>query len=221
MFFDNLEEIPNIVKNVGCAIFVIPNGSEIKLKNATVVRPGEIKTGIIIDQVKEVISHATNKEQSAKYTIIYEAEQMNEAAANAFLKNLEEPKDNYHYILQTENLSALLPTIISRSAIFILKQKNQLESEIKTNDEIKTLAKKLIVAKDIDYPKIMAEITKKKDEVRPYALEILKTAIEMSYKSYFKTNNQTFLKKIPKFIKAYENIAANGHIKLHLVADML
>jgi len=221
MFFDNLEEIPNIVKNVGCTIFVIPNGSEIKLKNATVVRPGEIKTGIIIDQVKEVISHATNKEQSAKYTIIYEAEQMNEAAANAFLKNLEEPKDNYHYILQTENLSALLPTIISRSAIFVLKQKNPLESEIKTTEEIKALAKRLIVAKDIDYPKIMAEITKKKDEVRPYALEILKTAIEMSYKSYFKTNNQTFLKKIPKFIKAYENIAANGHIKLHLVADML
>ena len=55
---------------------------------------------------------------------------MNPAAANAFLKNLEEPKENYHYVLQTEKLSRILPTIISRSEVFILKHNNNLREQL-------------------------------------------------------------------------------------------
>lgn len=220
MFFDNIEDIPKIAEKVGCSIFVIPNGTEIKIKNARIVEKDKL-TSISVDQMREVLSHTGARQTSAQYIIIKEADKMNIAAANAFLKNFEEPKDNYHYILQTEDLSKILPTIRSRAEIFILKKKNQLDEGIDADEKIKTLAKRLIAAKDKDYTDIMTEITKKKDDVREYTLKILSTAIEMSYKSYFKTENQVFLKKIPKFIKAYENIQANGHIKLHLVADML
>ena len=79
----------------------------------------------------------------------------------------------------------------------------------------------MIIAKDKDYVAIMNEIAKKKDNTRELALQVLSSAIEMSYKSYFKTGNQLFLKKIPNLVTTYENIAANGNIKLHLVADML
>ena len=56
--------------------------------------------------------------------------------------------------------------------------------------------------------------------MRAYALLVLATAIEMLYKSYFITGKDVFVKKLPQFLTAYENIDKNGHIKLHLVADL-
>ena len=44
-------------------------------------------------------------------------------AQSAFLKNLEEPQEHLYYILTAENISALLPTIISRCQI--IKTKNE------------------------------------------------------------------------------------------------
>ena len=221
MFFDSLDQILRLAGQFGCTVFVIPNVSKIPIKNALNVYPGEIKSGIVIDQIKDVLSHVDTKQSTEQFIIIHEADKMNLNAANAFLKNLEEPKANYHFILQTENPSALLPTILSRAEVYVLKTPHPLEAPVAADDKIKALAKKLIVATPKDYIGIMNEITKVKDGTREYALNVLSVAIEISYKSYFKTKNQAFLAKLPKFIKAHENIMANGHIKLHLVADML
>ena len=84
----------------------------------------------------------------------------------------------------------------------------------------KDLAKRLMVAKPKDLVLLAEEITKPKKDVRNNALTVLSIAIEMLYKTYFLTNREIFLKKIPKFLTAYDNIAKNGHIKLHLVADL-
>ena len=46
--------------------------------------------------------------------IVDAADQMTPEAANAILKNLEEPGKNIHFILVVHNMSRLLPTIISR-----------------------------------------------------------------------------------------------------------
>ena len=67
---------------------------------------------------------------------------------------------------------------------------------------------------------IAEEITKKRGEARGRALNILGIAIEMLYKTYLINGKEVFLKKLPRFLTAYENIAKNGHIKLHLVADL-
>lgn len=219
MFFDNLTDIEKLASKVNCAIFVIPNGAEIAIKNAEIIEKD--KTTISIEQIRNLIAKTRTKQTTPRFVVIKEAEKMTVEACNAFLKSFEEPNENYHFVLQTENLSSILPTILSRAEVFILRINDPLDQAPAASEEAKNLAKKIIVAKDKDYIAIMNEIAKKKDGARELALEVLSAAIEMSYKSYFKTGNKLFLKKIPNLITTHENIAANGNLKLHLVADML
>jgi len=53
-----------------------------------------------------------------KVAIIYDCDRMNTAAANIFLKTLEEPPDNTTLLLLTSRPYALLPTIRSRVLLF-------------------------------------------------------------------------------------------------------
>ena len=96
-----------------------------------------------------------------------------------------------------------------------------MDTAVVGDEKMIDLARKLVVARPVDLTNIAEQISKKKDGVRAYALEILALAIEILYKSYFKTKKDVFAKKIPKFLVAYDSISKNGHIKLHLVADLL
>ena len=220
MFFDNLSDIPEIAKKVGCSIFVVPDGTKIEIKNAFLLKP-EQKTTITIDQVRDILAQFTTKITSPQFVLINPADKLTEEAENAILKNLEEPKDNLHFVLITSKPSKLLPTILSRAALYIWKNNRGKITEINADEKTKELAKKLLVAKDRELVNLAEELTKKKDGVREYVLDVLSVAIEMAYKTYFLTNKPAFAKKIPKFLTAYENISKNGHIKLHLVADLL
>lgn len=221
MFFDNLGDALELSKNSGCTIFAVPNNAELPLKNAIIVEHAKNKASISIEQIREAIGYVSGKQKTDQFILIKEAERMTEQASNAFLKNLEEPKENYHFVLQTETPYNILPTILSRANLYILREDDPLNSAIDATPEIKELAKKIIISQGKDYVELAEAISKKKDGAREYTLNILGIAIEMCYKSYFKTKNQQFLKKLPKLLKAYDSIAANGHIKLHLVADML
>ena len=53
-----------------------------------------------------------------KICVIKNAEIMNEQASNRLLKTLEEPPDGSIFILLTEDISAILPTIVSRCLVF-------------------------------------------------------------------------------------------------------
>ena len=92
---------------------------------------------------------------------------------------------------------------------------------MEADKKVLDIARRLVVAKPVDLPPLAEEICKKKDGVRAYVLSILSASIEILYKSYFKTEKEVFLNKIPRFLSAYEAIASNGHIKLHLVADLV
>jgi hypothetical protein len=72
---------------------------------------------IKIEAVRETIQWVGMKpfEGSWKVCIIPNAERMQEVAANAFLKTLEEPPKNTVFCLLTENKNNLLETILSRS----------------------------------------------------------------------------------------------------------
>lgn len=220
MFFDDLKEIVEISKKVGCAIFVVPDGTKIEIKNAFLLKP-EQKTTITIDQVRDTLAQFTTKITSPQFVLFNPADKLTEEAENAILKNLEEPKDNLHFVLITSKPSKLLPTILSRAALYIWKENRGKITEIKADDKTKELAKRLLAAKDRELVNLVEELTKKKDGVREYVLDILSVTIEMAYKSYLLTNKPAFLSKIPKFLTAYENISRNGHIKLHLVADLM
>lgn len=78
----------------------------------------EGKQEIGIDQVRQWCGSLTLKSFNDHYKIgiIYEAERLNQASANALLKTIEEPQGKVVIILITSNRQRLLPTIISRSA---------------------------------------------------------------------------------------------------------
>ncbi len=220
MFFDNVSDIEKIASRTGCAVFVVPNDGKVEIKNAIALQP-EGKTVITIEQVREVAMRLAVKQTSEQYVIIRPAEKLGLDAANAFLKNLEEPGERVHYILITSAPSLILPTILSRAQIYFLKTTPAINSGVDADEKVKTLAKRLMAAKQAELVEIAEEIAKKKDGARAYALDVVGTAIEMLYKTYFITGKDVFVKKLPAFLAAYENIERNGHIKLHLVADLI
>jgi DNA polymerase-3 subunit delta' len=82
------------------------------------VRP-EGKTVITIDQVREVTGRATLRPYEGRRPvwILDPADLMQEPAANALLKTLEEPAGASLFVLVTAAPSALLPTILSRCQV--------------------------------------------------------------------------------------------------------
>lgn len=187
------------------------------------IQPDPTRGKIYIDQVRAITDKLNTRQTQDFYVIFWQADTLNEAAQNAFLKNLEEPKDNYHFIFYTANPSALLPTVLSRGQIFYWRDPTY-DPVAPPAADAKTmaLAKQLIAARHSDLPALADGFQKKPQAARrPYALGVVAVAIEILQKSYLKTGNLQFLNKLTKFLKLYENLAAGGHVKLHIVADLL
>ncbi len=71
---------------------------------------------IRVDDIREVTAGAALRpyEAAVRVYVIFDADAMNEAAANAFLKTLEEPPGHIRFILVTNNPERLPQTIVSR-----------------------------------------------------------------------------------------------------------
>ena len=84
--------------------------------DVTFIRLEDEASEIKIAQIREAIRMLDFRplEGSSKVFIIDPANRMNPSSANALLKGLEEPPDNSYFILITNSLHALLPTIRSR-----------------------------------------------------------------------------------------------------------
>jgi hypothetical protein len=218
MFFDDVSQVRAIATKCGTAIFVVPNELKIEIPGAFLLQPEE-KTVITIEQVRQMMGRLELKHDKDIFVIIRPAEKMQSEAANAFLKSLEEPGENVHFVLVTSRPSMLLPTILSRAALYYLRM--QEDNTIHADVKIKNLAKRLMVAKPNEVVGLAEEITKKKDGVRGYALDVVGTAIEMLYKSYYITGKDIFVKKLPKFLTLYGHLSQNGHIKLQIVANLV
>ena len=81
-------------------------------------RSTDEKQDISINQVRTLILARmafAPHEGRAKVFIIRRAEELNQQAANALLKTLEEPNARTHFILLSAQPEALLPTILSRT----------------------------------------------------------------------------------------------------------
>lgn len=217
MFFDDVKEISEIARKTGTAVFVVPKEAEVSIKNAIILTPDE-KSTITIEQVRKVMERLSVRQTEELFILIRPAELLGLEAANALLKNLEEPGERVHFVLVTDTPSALLPTILSRASLYFLR--SGLTMDISADERVKELAKRLMVAKGAELVDIADEISKKKEGVRSYALTVLGVAIEMLYKSYLITGKEVFLQKLPKFLAAYEGISRNGHVKLQIVANL-
>lgn len=222
MFFDQISQIEPIARKISCSIFVVPDSLNLKLPTPLYLRPDESKTSanISVEQIREFLSLTNNRETLERFFIITPAEAMNEAAQNAFLKTFEEPKPHCHFVLLSQQPNLLLPTIRSRAPIFYLKNPKTLDQPPQASPKVLATAKTLISTPAKNLPKLAADLTKSKTKPRQQTLEIVSTAIELLYKSYFKTSNPIFLTKLPQFLQLYDNLSNNGHIKLHLVANL-
>src|SRR5438309_8215964 len=85
--------------------------------DVAMVRP--FKQIIRVKPMRELEREANFRpfEGAARVFIVEDAEYMNDQAANALLKTLEEPPPTTHLILTTSNPTALLPTIRSRCQV--------------------------------------------------------------------------------------------------------
>lgn len=71
---------------------------------------------ISIEQIRKLSEfiYMTSHQNGFRVVMIYPAETMNAAAANALLKKLEEPPDQVLFVLVTHQVQQLLPTVLSR-----------------------------------------------------------------------------------------------------------
>ena len=103
--------------------------------DCSLIEPEEKGKSIPIAAIRQLTTKLSLKPQfdSQRVVIINPAENMNNAAANAFLKYLEEPTERTTLILITENSSKILATISSRcQKMFIARPKpNEIKNWLK------------------------------------------------------------------------------------------
>jgi len=75
------------------------------------------KTQISIAQIRDLADFtglSSHRSSGLRIILIYPAEALNNASANALLKMLEEPAEGVVFLLVTQQIQRLLPTIVSR-----------------------------------------------------------------------------------------------------------
>lgn len=80
-----------------------------------------------VDQVREINEIISQHAQQGGNKIVYlqKAQRLTEAAANALLKTLEEPRENTYFLLQTDASASLLATIYSRCQAWMIATPSQ------------------------------------------------------------------------------------------------
>lgn len=99
--------------------------------NVRVITRDKNREQIVKEQIEEVNYLSTLRPwgRGRLVFIIDEAERMNETVANSLLKTLEEPRSFAYFILVTEDLQLILPTIRSRCQVLRFNPLSQEEVE--------------------------------------------------------------------------------------------
>lgn len=85
------------------------------------LRPAS-QTGYVVEQIRETVHDATLApvRSSTKVYVVHDANRMNGASANAFLKTLEEPPESVHIIMLAPAEGSVLQTLRSRCQVLAL-----------------------------------------------------------------------------------------------------
>ena len=227
MWFDNLDQLPQIALRSGFCLFELPANIDQAqiLPNAYHVKKAkkEGSTGaaiISIEQIREIFPLIDAKQSTDFYIVIEDAETMTNGAISAYLKRLEEPKQNVHQVLLTKDLNEILAPIRSRAQIFRLKTTSKVTDAPDIDAKILALAKEYLSCTPQQLPSFVKKLTKDSKTARDKSQQVVDAAITLMYKSYFATGNEKFLLKLDQLLKVQENLT-NGNLKLQLVAHML
>lgn len=210
----------------------------------------DLEKGVISVESIRRLYLQTRTIQSQKMVIVIDyAERMAVTAQNAFLKLLEEPGNNIHFILATHTPSTLLPTVLSRLQHLEVKpitndQSNELLDELKVTGSQKR-TQILYIAEGLpaeisrlatDQAYFDSKVTLVRDardllQARPYeklllahkykeskneALLLVQTAENIVKKSVYEKPTSRTIKQIESLLYAYQQIQANGNIRLCL-----
>lgn len=110
---------PNFYAVIPAALAAMSGGSEKEEgeeKSGSAASKKSISQQISIEQIRQLTDfvYLTGHQSGYKIILIYPAEAMNAASANALLKKLEEPPENVLFLLITHQAQHLLPTVRSR-----------------------------------------------------------------------------------------------------------
>lgn len=87
----------------------------------------QIVVGLVEDVYERLME--SSFEGGRRVCIIIAADRLNTKTGNTLLKIVEEPPEGVHFIMTTERLSSVLPTIISRTSVFRFTRLGQTEIE--------------------------------------------------------------------------------------------
>ena len=146
---------------------------------------------INIDSVRSVIKKLAVSSFHSNYRIIvfWMADKMNEEASNMLLKTIEEPGHETVFILLTEDIRKLLPTIVSRCQVIGVGGRDGKRTGVLENDEFEALFSDLMrnafqanknsksLAQLINWSRIVGKMDKQDAQgFFKYSIEVLRQA---------------------------------------------
>ena len=205
---------------------------------------------ISIETVRDLYEQTRGKTKAESVVIIDDADLMTHSAQNAFLKLLEEPLGNLHFILTSHRPETLLPTIRSRTqTLFVPRISHQQTLDLldtKSAIDATTRAQLLFVANGLpaELHRLTNDATHLKETIERVtaAKNIVQAGrydqLVLVQKSA--TNRKAALAlietilsllalqptpqsmtKIEKLLKCYDAIAGGGSVRLQLTAAMV
>ncbi|MBP5248148.1 MAG: AAA family ATPase [Fibrobacter sp.] len=147
---------------------------------------------ISVDQIRGMMSQFSRASEGVRVVIIAEADRMNEAAANALLKTLEEVPTNTYFILTSSVAGRLLQTIRSRCLSLRLPPLTNAEvEEIVKNTTGETLSPDAL-GMSLGSPGMAMYYNENIAENETIAFEFLKDSVEGNYSDLFFELDKTF-----------------------------
>jgi DNA polymerase-3 subunit delta' len=159
-----------------------------------------------IDDVRQLNSFTSLTVSQPTAILINSIEEATTEAMNAFLKNLEEPQENLYYILTTSNLSAILPTIISRCQV--IKTMNNLQ--FTSDNELTERFLKKSVGEKLEY----CDKIKDRKEAINFVQELIFYLHNLLQKT--KENYLELAENLKNLSRTLNYLKANGNINLQL-----
>lgn len=216
MFLDNPDRIPEIVARSDFAIIAHPSSFDPKtlaIKDVSYSVSPDEKNTIRLEALAPLKELARTKNARPLVVSVLAAETLTESAMNSLLKTLEQPTANLSFIFFTSNPNALLPTILSRAHLYYLRMNEKPSPDEKSL----TLARELVRGD----PRVLLRLSTVLSKDREKALEVTSVAINSLSTAQLASPSPLYLSRLKKLLTLYENLTKNGHIRLHVVADML
>ena len=133
------------------------------------VVPEKDKKFISVQQVRDVMTSVRTYALERRVIIFRPAGTMTEEAQNALLKALEEPSKKLHFILETEELSQMLPTILSRCQTLTLHRTSSLQDNtLLKQSSVDEQSRQQIRFLAAGRPALIRRLTKQPDLLKQY-----------------------------------------------------